>query len=138
MKLVKLLHNPGAGDEEHDEKELVALIEANGFECSYASVKKKVWANFRPEPDFLVVAGGDGTVRKITKELLEQNLVNKKWPIALLPLGTANNIAKTLGIEGKKEDIIQSWHKGKLKRSEERRVGKECGLLCRSRWSPYH
>ena len=24
------------------------------------------------------------------------------------------------------------------RRSEERRVGKECGLLCRSRWSPYH
>ena len=23
-------------------------------------------------------------------------------------------------------------------RSEERRVGKECALLCRSRWSPYH
>ena len=25
-----------------------------------------------------------------------------------------------------------------LKRSEERRVGKECEDLCRSRWSPYH
>src|SRR3546814_17644443 len=24
------------------------------------------------------------------------------------------------------------------KRSEERRVGKECGRTCRSRWSPYH
>ena len=23
-------------------------------------------------------------------------------------------------------------------RSEERRVGKECSRLCRSRWSPYH
>jgi hypothetical protein len=23
-------------------------------------------------------------------------------------------------------------------RSEERRVGKECDELCRSRWSPYH
>src|SRR5213075_3374002 len=23
-------------------------------------------------------------------------------------------------------------------RSEERRVGKECALLCRSRWSPHH
>ena len=23
-------------------------------------------------------------------------------------------------------------------RSEERRVGKECSLPCRSRWSPYH
>ena len=25
-----------------------------------------------------------------------------------------------------------------LARSEERRVGKECYALCRSRWSPYH
>jgi hypothetical protein len=25
-----------------------------------------------------------------------------------------------------------------LFRSEERRVGKECSLSCRSRWSPYH
>ena len=25
-----------------------------------------------------------------------------------------------------------------IRRSEERRVGKECALLCRSRWSPYH
>jgi hypothetical protein len=26
----------------------------------------------------------------------------------------------------------------KKERSEERRVGKECRRLCRSRWSPYH
>jgi hypothetical protein len=25
-----------------------------------------------------------------------------------------------------------------IKRSEERRVGKECDVMCRSRWSPYH
>ena len=25
-----------------------------------------------------------------------------------------------------------------LTRSEERRVGKECASMCRSRWSPYH
>ena len=25
-----------------------------------------------------------------------------------------------------------------IMRSEERRVGKECPQLCRSRWSPYH
>ena len=28
--------------------------------------------------------------------------------------------------------------KKKRNRSEERRVGKECNLPCRSRWSPYH
>ena len=27
---------------------------------------------------------------------------------------------------------------GTIIRSEERRVGKECVFLCRSRWSPYH
>ena len=26
----------------------------------------------------------------------------------------------------------------KVGRSEERRVGKECAIVCRSRWSPYH
>ena len=26
----------------------------------------------------------------------------------------------------------------KILRSEERRVGKECRIRCRSRWSPYH
>ena len=25
-----------------------------------------------------------------------------------------------------------------MQRSEERRVGKECSVTCRSRWSPYH
>jgi hypothetical protein len=33
-------------------------------------------------------------------------------------------------------------HEGRInlspKRSEERRVGKECEQSCRSRWSPYH
>ena len=36
----------------------------------------------------------------------------------------------------------QSWENpfitAPLLRSEERRVGKECVFLCRSRWSPYH
>ena len=36
------------------------------------------------------------------------------------------------------EDIFNAFHFTPLKRSEERRVGKECNLSCRSRWSPYH
>src|SRR3546814_9507193 len=35
--------------------------------------------------------------------------------------------------------ISAPWQTGTDKfRSEERRVGKECGSTCRSRWSPYH
>ena len=45
----------------------------------------------------------------------------------------------------KVEDALDAIVTGKewnmeeeLERSEERRVGKECLRLCRSRWSPYH
>ena len=33
---------------------------------------------------------------------------------------------------------ISDRGKIRARRSEERRVGKECRRLCRSRWSPYH
>src|SRR3546814_8089935 len=33
---------------------------------------------------------------------------------------------------------VFGWQKNGWKRSEERRVGKECVSTCRSRWSPYH
>ena len=36
---------------------------------------------------------------------------------------------------------VRARHHAKLaeaRRSEERRVGKECHVVCRSRWSPYH
>ena len=32
----------------------------------------------------------------------------------------------------------RGWLQAPQQRSEERRVGKECRRLCRSRWSPYH
>ena len=35
-------------------------------------------------------------------------------------------------------DVPQDWDQIADLRSEERRVGKECPSLCRSRWSPYH
>ena len=43
--------------------------------------------------------------------------------------------------EKKLHDYGASWRilrPSSLTRSEERRVGKECLRLCRSRWSPYH
>ena len=36
------------------------------------------------------------------------------------------------------ESCTYAYSAGTHWRSEERRVGKECRLLCRSRWSPYH
>src|SRR5690348_12883473 len=98
MKQVTLLHNPNAGDEEHNKKELRSLLKGNGWECRYFSTKEKKWKNFDTDSDLLAIAGGDGTVRKAIKSLLERKKEIKKLPpIALIPLGTANNIGNTLG-----------------------------------------
>ena len=37
-----------------------------------------------------------------------------------------------------KPNIFEKFEDGWGYRSEERRVGKECRIGCRSRWSPYH
>jgi len=124
MKIVNLLHNPTAGSEDHDREELTSLMEKNGFECQYSSMKK-TWREIDERVDFIVAAGGDGTIRKITKQLLDRKLSEKTWPIALLPLGTANNIAQTLNIRGSAEEIIQSWHSSDIKAFD---VGRIRGL----------
>ena len=121
MQIVKLLHNPNAGDEEHEKEELIAQIHHGGFNCEYASVKQWSWNNLKDNIDFIVIAGGDGTVRKVIKKLLNRKVLDKTFPIALLPMGTANNISKTLGIEGDTKEIIQSWNKGIQKKYD---VGK--------------
>ena len=53
----------------------------------------------------VAVAGGDGTVGKVARRL-----IGSSTPIAILPLGTANNIACTLDIaSGTLKDQIAQW-----------------------------
>lgn len=121
MRVAKLLHNPKAGEGEYTHKKLSRLINRAGYDCSYSSTKKEGWDKIKSgEADMIVVAGGDGTVRKVAKVVLE-----KRMPLALLPLGTANNIAKTLGISGKPEEVIESWENATLKPFD---VGRIYGL----------
>jgi diacylglycerol kinase (ATP) len=113
MKEATLLHNPKAGDEEHSKKELVGLVEAAGYKCRYTSTKKDGWDEFKHDVDVLIIAGGDGTVRKAIGELAKRNELDKAPPIALLPLGTANNISRALNISGNEEEIISRLEKAK-------------------------
>jgi diacylglycerol kinase family enzyme len=120
---VLLVHNPGAGDQEYGKEKLISLLEDNGYDCRYSSTKKEDWADFDHSFDMIVSAGGDGTVRKIVKELVHRKLIDKTWPVALLPLGTANNLSKTLGVKGKPEEIIPRWSTGRTKSIDIGRIG---------------
>jgi electron transfer flavoprotein alpha subunit len=55
---------------------------------------------------------------------------------ALLDAGMTSDIAKAEGTNRFSRPILAG--NAYSSRSEERRVGKECRRLCRSRWSPYH
>lgn len=115
MKKAKILHNPNAGSQEHTKDTLMALVNANGVECGYSSTKETGWNNEKPHGDFFIVAGGDGTVRRIVVKYLHKNRKHIR-PILLLPLGTANNIAKSLGIQGHIDDIIKNIHSPEIKK----------------------
>lgn len=117
-----LLHNPKAGDKDHSETELIGLIQSHGIQCKYSSAKKDWWDDLDPESDFVIIAGGDGTVRKVILRFLKDK---KRYPLALLPMGTANNISRSINGSGNIEHIITSWHKERIKKID---VGKVNGF----------
>lgn len=97
-----LLHNPMAGRSDHDADDLTALLRKQGYDVTYASTKTPEYPHALEEPaDLLVIAGGDGTVRKIMTRI-----VHREVPILILPLGTANNVARSLGIEGEPQELL--------------------------------
>ena len=55
-------------------------------------------------PDVVVAAGGDGTVA-----FAARMLARRAVPLGILPLGTANNIARSVGTQGSIEDLIGGW-----------------------------
>ena len=100
-----LIHNQKAGNRRHCRSDLVELLEHAGYRVDYFSAKECDLAEVAGRPaDLVVVAGGDGTVGKVVAVAMPE-----APPIAILPLGTANNIATSLGIAGPLGDIVASW-----------------------------
>ncbi|HEX2650835.1 MAG TPA: diacylglycerol kinase family protein [Burkholderiales bacterium] len=109
---ITLIHNPGAGGTgDDDAARLIALLGKNGHEVRYQSSKEKGWKAALEEPaDAIAVAGGDGIVGRVAKRMAGRDV-----PVAPLPGGTANNIARTLGLAGRPwEAIVRGWQDGRI------------------------
>lgn len=115
---VTLIHNPEAGGRGSSARSLKALLRRAGHEVRYQSSKEKgVRRALRKRADLVVVAGGDGTVARVARRMTGRGI-----PLALLPCGTANNIARTLGqIERPFEQLVRGWERA-------RRVKLDVGL----------
>jgi len=91
---IALLHNPDSGSGNHPTGELERLLEREGHRVRSAIVDKESLRALRERPpDLALAAGGDGTVRKVALALAGTDV-----PMSILALGTANNLARTLGL----------------------------------------
>jgi diacylglycerol kinase family enzyme len=114
---VLLLHNPTAGDEEHDREALIEAFLASGHDVSYQSTRRKGWKDsLDATAEVFVAAGGDGTVRRVAIALAELKSERPRVPLAVLPLGTANNIAGTLGVTADVETLAAGLERGWMTR----------------------
>ena len=108
MRIV-LVHSPGAGDARHDPASLVALVRAHGHVVNYFESTEDWRRAVDARVDLVVAVGGDGTVADVAKHLAGGTI-----PIAVLPLGTANNVANALGLASTPlPQLVENWTHGK-------------------------
>ena len=90
------------------------------------------------EEQLLAARGGEATDEGVLQASMESY-----FALADLSLDTSDSEYFPPGkpftpVEVRRSARHHGWTSGRYTRSEERRVGKECLRLCRSRWSPYH
>ena len=101
---VSLLYNKSAG-EGISAEDVTAHLERGGHEV-VRTVRRKGDNSVLLDPpvELVVAAGGDGTVAAAAKAVAGTNI-----PLAILPLGTANNIATSLSVWGAPPEVIAGW-----------------------------
>jgi diacylglycerol kinase (ATP) len=101
---VTVIHNPAAGAEDVSADELCAALRAAGHEPSYASTRDDWIEAVQEADDVVLAAGGDGTVTSVARLL-----IGRRVALAVIPLGTANNIAEALHVRCHWRDLVRDF-----------------------------
>jgi len=108
---ILLVHNPRAGSRQHEGEDLIKALKKAGHKATYRSSKEKgIGKALKKKIDLVLVAGGDGTVSKVARRLVA---MDSEVPLAVLPLGTANNFARSLGFCLSAKELIGQLNDGK-------------------------
>jgi diacylglycerol kinase (ATP) len=109
---IALFHNPSAGDRALDGNQLIRNFAEASYDVTYVPTNQKGWESVFKNPlDRAVIAGGDGTVSRLAPWLAALDI-----PFCILPLGTANNCAKTLGQNHSIEVLIADLRTARTKK----------------------
>ncbi len=116
-KTALLLVNPHARQAQKNLSQVVYQLQALGFDIiqefpDHPQEFTPTIQRYQEQVDFVIVGGGDGTLNAAVDGLVETGL-----PLGILPLGTANDLARTLGIPPSVTEacqIIASGHQQKI------------------------
>src|SRR5215469_4372595 len=105
-----LVHNPTAGIKGHDKDSIIDALHLADINVDYVSTKDgNLKRALKCACDLVVAAGGDGTIDYVFTHLADRSI-----PICILPLGSANNIARSLGIAGTPAELAERWRAGHM------------------------
>jgi diacylglycerol kinase (ATP) len=106
MRLL-IFHNPDAGHEDLPRHVVLEQLQRARHDVVWIEKGSVELESVLAEPfDAVVVAGGDGSVGRVGRALAGRGI-----PIAILPSGTANNIASIVGATS--ENLVQLLEHGK-------------------------
>ncbi|WP_353933206.1 lipid kinase [Okeanomitos corallinicola TIOX110] len=111
-----LLVNPHARKGQKFLSTAVDCLNTLGFHVIQASTENPqqlgdVIRHYQQQIDLVIVGGGDGTLNAAVDAIVETQL-----PLGILPLGTANDLARTLGIPNSLPEACQIIAAGQLRR----------------------
>lgn len=117
FKEVAVLVNNNSRKSRHSAKDIRNLFKKNDIEVARfhkmtgrQSFKKALTTEKEAKPDLLVIGGGDGTIHSIINEVDLD-----KTTIAILPLGTVNNFARSLGVNSSLKKAVSAIAGGETK-----------------------
>jgi diacylglycerol kinase (ATP) len=123
-----LVHNPTAGTKGHDKDSVVDALQLADYKVVYVSTKvDDVKGALKEHYDLVVAAGGDGAVGYVFCHLGDRSI-----PIGVMPFGSANNIARSLGIAGTPAELAEQWRIGHVQRFHLMNVAEDAGEMALS------
>src|SRR6476646_4001265 len=103
-----LIYDKAVGGALHERNRLVETLSRAGYDVRcHCPDPAGVAVAIEGGAELVAVAGGDGTVAKVAAQARPDGP-----PIAILPLGTANDIAVSLGLRRDIKELAAGWRRG--------------------------
>lgn len=110
MKKVRLIYNPFSGENAilRELDKIIRMHQEKGYQIVPYRIErdKDIYDSLDildEDYKYILVAGGDGTVDSVVNVMMERNI---NLPIAILPVGTANDFGRFLEIPSKIEEAL--------------------------------